>query len=135
MIVVDTNVIAALVLPTSEYTRAAIALLERDREWTAPTLWRSEFCNMLATGVRSGWLTADQATEALGSAEELMEGGDFGVPAAEVLGTAIASGCTAYDCEFVVLAQDLDVKLITLDRAVLKAFPQVAQALGPDNAA
>jgi predicted nucleic acid-binding protein len=134
MIVVDTNVIAALVLPTSEYTKAATALLERDREWTAPMLWRSEFCNMLATGVRSGWLNVGQATEALGSAEELMEGGDFGVPAGEVLRTAVASGCTAYDCEFVVLAQDLDVKLITLDRALLKAFPNVAKALGPENA-
>lgn len=134
MIVVDTNVIAALVFPTSEYTKAAMALLERDRDWTAPTLWRSEFCNILATGVRSGWLAEEQAIEALGSAEELMVGADFGVPAAEVLETAIASGCTAYDSEFVVLAQDLGVKLITLDRAVLKAFPAVAQPLGPEDA-
>jgi len=134
MIVVDTNVIAALVLPTSECTRAAVALLERDREWTAPVLWRSEFCNILATGVRTGWLTSDQANEAMGSAEELMEGGDFGVPSAEVLQAAIASGCTAYDCEFVVLAHDLGVKLVTLDRAILNAFPGVAQPLGPENA-
>jgi predicted nucleic acid-binding protein len=134
MIVVDTNVIAALVLPTSEYTKAATATLERDREWAAPLLWRSEFCNMLATGVRSAWLSAEQATEALRSAEDLMEGGEFAVPTAEVLRTAMASGCTAYDCEFVVLARDLDVKLITLDRAVLKAFPDVARSLGSQHA-
>ncbi len=134
MIVVDTNVIAALVFPTSGHTKAAMALLERDREWTAPALWRSEFCNILATGVRGGWLIEEQAIEALGSAEELMTGADFSVPTAEVLQTAIASGCTAYDCEFVVLAQDLGVKLITLDRAVLKAFPTLAQKLGPDDA-
>ena len=134
MIVVDTNVIAALVLPTSGYTKAATATLERDREWAAPLLWRSEFCNMLATGVRSGWLSAEQATEALRSAEDLMEGGEFAVPTAEVLRTAMASGCTAYDCEFVVLAKDLDVKLITLDRAVLKAFPDVARPLGSQHA-
>lgn len=65
------------------------------------------------------------------TAEELMAGADFGVPAREVLRTAIASGCTAYDSEFVVLAQDLGVKLITLDRAVLKAFPTLAQPLVP----
>jgi predicted nucleic acid-binding protein len=131
MIVVDTNVIAALVLPTGEYTTAAVALLERERDWAAPMLWRSEFCNILATGVRRGWLSSEQAMEALGSAEELMEGGDYKVPPAEVLSTAIASGCTAYDSEFVVLAQDLGVKLITLDRAVLRAFPLVARSLGP----
>lgn len=45
----------------------------------------------------------------------------------------MASGCTAYDCEFVVLAKDLDVKLITLDRAVLKAFPDVARSLGSQH--
>lgn len=135
MIVVDTNVIASLIFPTSEYTKAAMALLERDRDWTAPTLWRSEFCNILATGVRNGWLIEEQAIEALGSAEELMAGADFGVPAGEVLRTAIASGCTAYDSEFVVLAQDLGVKLITLDRAVLKAFPTLARPLDPEDAA
>ena len=97
-------------------------------------MWRSEFCNMLATGVRSGWLSAEQATEALRCAEDLMEGGEFAVPTAEVLRTAMASGCTAYDCELVVLAKDLDVKLITLDRTVLKAFPDVARSLGSQHA-
>jgi predicted nucleic acid-binding protein len=130
VIVVDTNVIAALLLPTSGHTAAAVALLERDRDWAAPVLWRSEFGNILATAVRNRWLTEAQATEALGSAEELMEGGEFGVPTAEVLRTAIGSGCTAYDCEFVVLARDLGVELITLDQALLKAFPQVARQLG-----
>ena len=129
MIVVDTNVIAALVLPTSRYTEAAMELLARDREWAAPTLWRSEFCNVLATGVRTGWLIEGQAMEALSSAEEVMAGGEYEVPGAEVLRAAIASGCTAYDSEFVVLAQDLGVRLVTLDRAVLRAFPTVAESL------
>jgi predicted nucleic acid-binding protein len=135
VIVVDTNVIASLLVPTSEHTVAAMELLEQDREWAAPVLWRSEFCNILATGVRNGWLNAEQATEALASSEELMVGGEFEVPAAEVLRTAISSGCTAYDSEFVVLARELGVKLVTLDRAILKAFPTLALPLGGDNAA
>lgn len=129
MIVVDTNVIASLLLPTSEQTAAAVALLERDREWVAPALWRSELCNVLATGVRNHWLSEEQAFEALASAEALMDAADYTVPAAEVLRTAIASGCTAYDCEFVVLARDLGVGLVTVDRAVLRAFPQIARPL------
>ena len=97
MIVVDTNVIASLVLPTSHHTPAALNLLGSDRDWAAPLLWRSELCNILATGVRNGWFGADQANEALAVAEEVMEGNDYAVPAAEVLRAAIASGCTAYD--------------------------------------
>ena len=133
MIVVDTNVVAALILPTAGQSRAAAALLESDRDWAAPLLWRSEFCNILATGVRHGWLSEAQAVEALGSAEDLMQGGDYAVPAPEVVRTAVASGCTAYDCEFVVLARELGVRLITLDRAVLAAFPTVAHELGADG--
>ncbi|MGV8040305.1 MAG: type II toxin-antitoxin system VapC family toxin [Thermoanaerobaculaceae bacterium] len=129
MIVVDTNVIAAAVLPTSGQTAKARALLEADRDWVAPLLWRSELCNVLATGVRAGWFDGGQAMAALGAAGELMRGGDFSVPAADVLKLAIASGCTAYDCEFVVLARDLAVKLVTLDQAILRAFPEIAVSL------
>ena len=129
MIVVDTNVIASLVLPTSHRTLAAMSLLDSDRDWAAPLLWRSELCNILATGVRNGWFAAGQASEALATAEELMEGNDYAVPAAEALRAAIASGCTAYDAEFVVLARDLGVKLVTLDKAILRAFPAIAISL------
>jgi len=129
MIVVDTNVIASLVLPTSEETASAVALLEVDRDWSAPVLWRSEFCNILATGVRNRWLNLEQAHEALRVAEELMEGSAFEVAATEVLKTAVASRCTAYDSEFVVLARDLGVRLVTLDSSVLKAFPEIAVSL------
>jgi hypothetical protein len=37
--------------------------------------------------------------------------------------------CSAYDCEFVALARDLDVPLITIDKQVIDRFPQVAVSL------
>ena len=129
MIVVDTNIIASLVLPTSKYTKLAMRLLEKHRDWASPTLWRSEFCNILATGVKNRWFRADQAFEALATAEEVMEGGEYMVPASEVVKTAVESGCTAYDSEFVVLARDFSVPLVTLDSAILKAFPSIATSL------
>jgi predicted nucleic acid-binding protein len=43
-----------------------------------------------------------------------------------VLSYASSSGCTAYDCEFVVLAKILGVPLLTLDRQVIQAFPGIA---------
>ena len=46
-----------------------------------------------------------------------------------VLELVSASRCTAYDCEFVALALDLEVPLITADRKVLDAFPRIAMPL------
>ena len=138
MIVVDTNVIAALMLPASTKTEAAMNLLRVDREWAAPVLWRSEFTNILATGTRNGWFGLEQALEALSSAEEVMDAGEFRVPAREVLRVANLSGCSGYDAEYVVLAQDLSVPLVTLDEQLLKAFPRTAVSLdtfGPEVAA
>lgn len=129
MIVVDTNVIAALILPTSQKTEAAINLISRDREWAAPLLWRSEFTNILTTGVRNGWFDMQQALGALESAEEIIGDNQYAVPADEVLKVAVSSGCTGYDSEFAVLARDLAVRLVTLDKGLLGAFPDIAEAL------
>ena len=129
MIVVDTNVIAALILPTSERTDAAMKLLARDREWAAPLLWRSEFTNILATGVRNRWCELSQALEALDTAEEVIGENQYAVPADEVLKLAVGSGCTGYDSEFALLARDLSLRLVTLDQQLLQAFPEIAVSL------
>ena len=39
-----------------------------------------------------------------------------------------SSGCSAYDCEAVALAQALEVPLVTTDAAILHEFP--GQAVG-----
>jgi predicted nucleic acid-binding protein len=39
------------------------------------------------------------------------------------------SDCSAYDCEFIALAMKLDTKFITMDKKLLRAFPQRAIAL------
>jgi len=43
-----------------------------------------------------------------------------------VLRLVASSTCSAYECEFVALADQLSVPLVTLDRAVLREFPVVA---------
>jgi predicted nucleic acid-binding protein len=43
-----------------------------------------------------------------------------------VLDTASSTGLTAYDAEFVALARALGAPLVTADKAVLKACPDVA---------
>ena len=65
-----------------------------------------------------------------GNGESLMKHREYEVVTTDVLRLAAASKCSAYDCEFVALAQVLNVPLVTSDAAVLKAFPSVAVSLG-----
>jgi hypothetical protein len=62
-------------------------------------------------------------------AEALLAGQDEPVASEQVLQLAHSSRCSAYDCEFVAAAQQLGVPLVTEDRAVLVAFPDVARPL------
>ena len=127
MIVVDSNVVAYLHLPC-EHTAAAEALLERDPDWVAPILWRSEFRNILAGYLRRKILTFDQVCRLQKEAEDLLEGGELEVESQSVLELVRDSDCSAYDCEFIALATKLDTKLVTVDKKLLKAFP--ARAVG-----
>jgi len=128
VIVVDSNVLAYLYLP-GEHTAKAEALLERDADWAAPILWRSEFRNILAGYLRRKTLTFDQACDLQSEAEDLLAGSEFEVDSKAVLELVRDSDCSAYDCEFIALASKLHVKLVTMDANVLKAFPKRAVAL------
>ena len=128
MIVVDTNVLLYLYLP-GEYTANAEALLKKSPEWAAPVLWRSEFRNVLAGYMRRKALTFEQACALQGEAESLMAGSEFELDSQAVLELVRDSDCSAYDCEFVALATQLNTKLVTMDKKVLRAFPKRAMAL------
>ena len=128
MIVVDTNVIAYLLLP-GEWTQSAESLLEHDSSWVAPSLWRSEFRNILAGYLRRGSLTYDQTLAVQLTAEEILGGNEMSVESRSVLQLVRDSRCSAYDCEFVAIAQQLKVILYTMDSTVLAAFPDTARSL------
>ncbi len=125
MIVVDTNVIAYLLLPY-ELSPQADALFNRDPEWAAPIFWRSEFRNLLAGYMRRKTLSFDEVLKVQAEAEALLAGNEHEVDSRRVLELVRDSDCTAYDCEFVVLAMRLGVKVVTMDAKLLKAFPRHA---------
>lgn len=128
MIVVDTNVVVYLLVP-GPHTAWAQATLRRDSLWAAPTLWRSELRNVLMQYVRLRQLPLTKALEMQVLAESLFAGREYPVDSAQVLEAATVSGCSTYDSEFAVLARALGVSLVSADKQLLSAFPEVAISL------
>ncbi|HEY2676562.1 MAG TPA: type II toxin-antitoxin system VapC family toxin [Steroidobacteraceae bacterium] len=128
MIVVDSNVLAYLFLP-SPHAAKAEALFERDHEWAAPILWRSEFRNILTGYLRRKTLSYETVIDIQKEAESLLAGAEYEVSSEAVLALARDSTCSSYDCEFIALAMQLDTSLITMDGELLRAFPNRARAL------
>ena len=48
----------------------------------------------------------------------------FHVNSVQVLHHVSQSTCSSYDCEFISLAKDLDLQLITMDKQLLQEFPE-----------
>lgn len=84
---------------------------------------------MLATYVRSSLLELADAAALYQRAALLVGAEEYEVETSDVLRLSKASGCSAYGCEYVALAEFLDLKLATADARLLKAFPQRAVRL------
>ena len=128
MIVVDSNIVAYFYLP-SAYTERAESLFGQDSDWAAPVLWRSEFRNILTGYLRLKLLSFDHAIKIQREAESLLLGAEYEIESERALALARDSTCSAYDCEFVALAMKLNSRLVTMDRALLRAFPNCTQPL------
>jgi predicted nucleic acid-binding protein len=128
VIVVDSNVVCYYAIPGSK-TAMADRLRAQDPQWCVPPLWRSEFRNVVLGQVRRGAMDLPFAQEVVALTEAMLRDTEFAVDSGAILARAIESGCTAYDCEYVVLAEELGVRLVTSDGQVLAAFPDRAVAL------
>jgi len=128
MIVVDTNIIAYLYI-SGEKSLQAEQLLIFDSLWNAPILWRSEFRSVLSQYLRKGILSLDDILIIIQQAEKLLDDNEYKISSAHIMQLINSSSCSAYDCEFVALAQYLDIPLITADKKILREFPKVAKSL------
>ncbi|HEU4558863.1 MAG TPA: type II toxin-antitoxin system VapC family toxin [Longimicrobium sp.] len=132
MIVADNSLIAYFFIK-EPMSGVAEAVFRKDPDWAAPAFWRSEFRSVLWKAVRRGDIAFTDALVIIQDAEDLFWGREFRVESGPVLSLAHTSGCSPYNCEYVHLAQELDVRLVTDDRKVLAAFPGTAismQAFG-----
>jgi len=129
MIVVDANVLLPL-LREDALTGMAQSVRATDPEWIMPSLLKIEVVNALLSEVKAGYLALDDAMRAVVMAAELTAEADIQDPLLrEILTAARQSGLTAYDATYVVLARSLGVPLVTEDRQILRACPDIARSM------
>lgn len=128
MIVVDTNVICYLFVESAHSRHAERALI-KDPDWAAPFLWRSEFRSVLAQYIRKQWLSLAESRIIMNEALHLMDDQEYEVDSQQVLSLVAVNNRSAYDCEFVALAQQLGVVLVTVDKEILGNFPDITTSL------
>jgi len=126
--VVDSNVVAYCWL-NSPRTELAQAVRVQDGDWHVPVLWRSELRSMIGGYVRRSDLTLKQAGAVMQRIEAELQGNEHLVESDDVLKLLSTSDLSAYDCEFVALARALGTRLVTEDRAILRAFPRDALSM------
>jgi predicted nucleic acid-binding protein len=123
VIVVDTNIIIYLIL-SSDFADLALEIRRKDKHWIAPMLWRSEFRNVSIGYLQRGSMSLSEVIDAYEMAERKVE--SRSVDGERVIELAAQSGCSAYDCEYVSLAERLDISLVSADKDLLSAFPDIA---------
>lgn len=129
--VVDTNVVAYLLLATEQYVEEARAQMATLVEAWAPAIWQAELANLLWMATRHKVLTIEEATSRLVLADGL---GIHAVPNRTLWQGALVrahqSGVAVRDTLFVELAVRERLPLATFDAALLKAFPDIAARPG-----
>ena len=125
--VVDTNVLAYLVLEHETHLEAIRGALAGFSTLCAPAHWQAEILSTFWLTVRLGEMTTEQALEYSRYMQGLVQ---VNVPVRDLyevaLRLAIEEDHSPYDTLFVVLAHQEDAPLLTYDRKLLERFPEVA---------
>jgi predicted nucleic acid-binding protein len=126
--VIDTNVVAYLLLGTEAFVNESRACFEHVATPLAPAHWEAELTNVVWMAVRARVLPAAEGPVRLGLARRLgIESIATATLCQGALLRAIESGVSAYDTLFVELAARSACPLLTFDKTVLKAFPDIAR--------
>jgi len=129
VIVVDANVMVYLLSGEGPRAQRAAELLRSDPTWIGPPILLSELRNVLVGSVRRGLMEPPVALTMHDDAVLVLRDRVVDVDGSEVVRTGLDLGLTAYDAEFVVLARSVGTTLVTEDREILKAAPDVARRL------
>lgn len=122
MIVVDANIIVYHMVK-GPFSHRAEALAVKEPDWRSPILWRYEFTNALRNMLRAGMLGEAEALRAVASARDAMSGREVDVPQEVALTTALRFDLSAYDAQYVALAELLEAPCVTADAPLTRKAP------------
>jgi predicted nucleic acid-binding protein len=126
-IVVDTNVVAYLLLGTGGFVDEARGCFSAASNPIAPAHWEAELTNVLWMAVRSGILPPEEGPVRLSLARRLgIESVATATLCQGALLRSVTSGIAVYDTLFVELAARTGCPLLTFDKALIRAFPDIA---------
>lgn len=128
MIVVDTNIIAYLFVRNDEFTPVAKEVYRKDRFWIAPSLWKYEFFNLLNLYRKRSLLNEGDMKAIYRQSLVTIETVDL-VDLTFLYTVAMGSDLTGYDSQFVALASEQGLSLVTEDRKIQNEFPDLAISL------
>ena len=128
MIVVDTNLVAYALIEGA-HTALAFQARKKDAEWRLPVLWQHEFLNILATCVHHAGMEPHEAFTIWDRGLTLFAPCERLVDMTLALHLALIHRVSAYDAQFIALAQSLNVVCLTEDRRLLKTFPHRTMSL------
>lgn len=130
-VVVDTNVVAYLLLETSPFAGEVGEFWRDATEVMAPVVWQAELANVVWLAVRAGIISAGRGIQRLRFAAGLgIQSVSSGSLWEGALLRSVASGIAVYDTLFVELAIRKKLPLATFDSKVLAAFPEIAARPG-----
>jgi predicted nucleic acid-binding protein len=126
-VVVDTNVVAYLLLGTETFVDETKACFNIVSNPVAPAHWEAELANVVWMAVRSGIVPPSEGPVRLGLAKRLgIESVNTSTLCQGALLRSVTSGIAVYDTLFVELAARATCPLVTFDKALIRAFPDIA---------
>lgn len=129
MLLVDTNVLVALFVRNTPWFESARALHKRDPVWRSESHALVELSNVFTRYVRVGEFDIRDASDVLGSAEQMLSAGLVTVSHVAAMQVALACKVSAYDARFLVAAQHFGSALVTEDARLRRAAPELTQSI------
>lgn len=128
MIVADANLIVYRFLK-GPFTALSDAAVGKDSDWRTAPLWRYEFTSAVATMIIAKVVDEPTAVAAIGAAGAEMISRELLVPQELALEAAIRYRISAYDAQYIALAEELAVPCVTADVQLAAKVPNVAVLL------
>lgn len=135
MVLVDTNIVFALLVRSTPWFEAARELYQRDSDWRTESHGLVELTNVLSRYVRAKLLKPADALAVLSLAESRLGTRTVAATHGDALKTALNRKISAYDARFLCAAQLLGVPLVTEDIKLRKAAPDLTCSLADALAA